>query len=482
MKKILLPICAALVLLGSCNVLDKEPLPSVAPTTFFQTADDAESALTAAYDGLQSTGLYSQDLIVFGEMPSDNCTSTNGDVTPLENFTWSPNTSQVYNIYRDSYLGINRANAVIKYVPGVSMPAERQAQILGEAYFLRALHYFNLVRVYGGVPLRLEPTETGDPAVIALPRASAEQVYAQIVADLTQAASLTTTANNPRRVTRGAVNALLAQVHLTQRQWSQAATAANAAISSGYTLVTPFKNLFPADNKPESILEVQNSGTADGNNILPDLLLPAPPATYSFPKFNIPTAELITLATSNANDKRWATIGPVTGGTDHASYIEGSGSGNDAGPFVYKWPGNPGGFNSPDNTYILRLGETLLTYAEAANEQNGPSEDVLGKLNQVRTRAGLSSLTMASPEAASKQALRNEIDLQRRLELAFEGYRWFDLVRYARHNQAEAGAHATTALTVMQAKLGKSDPNLLLLPLPQAEINNNRQAQQNPGY
>ncbi|WP_303310961.1 RagB/SusD family nutrient uptake outer membrane protein [Hymenobacter sp. BT730] len=481
MKKIFIPICA-LMLLGSCNVLDKEPLPSVAPSTFFKTADDAESALTAAYDGLQSTGLYSQDLIVVGEMPSDNATSANGDVTPLDKFTWTPNTGQVYNIFRDSYLGINRANAVLKYVPAITMPEERKNQILAEASFLRALHYFNLVRVYGGVPLRLEPTETGDPSVVALPRASADAVYAQIIADLTKAAASADGAANPRRVTKGAANALLAQVYLTQRQWSQAVTAASAALSGGYTLASSFKSLFPADNNAESILEVQNSGSLDGNNILPDLLLPAPPATYSFPKFNIPTAELITLGTSKANDKRWAAIGPVVGGTDHASYIEGSGGGNDSGPFVYKWPGNPGGFNSADNTYILRLGETLLTYAEAANEQGGPSADVLDKLNQVRTRAGLSALTMSSPEAASKQSLRAEIDLQRRLELAFEGYRWFDLLRYAHHNQAEAGAHAITALTVMQQVAGKTDANYLLFPIPQAELNNNPNMTQNPGY
>ncbi|MDB5233203.1 MAG: hypothetical protein JWR44_196 [Hymenobacter sp.] len=479
MKKILIPgLC--LLLLASCNVLDKDPLPTVSPGNFFKTADDAEAAITGAYDALQFTGTYGQDLNVVGEMPSDDATTTNGDVLALERIQWTPTSSQVYNIFRDSYIGINRANAVIKYVPGVNMPAARRDAIVGEAYFLRALHYFNLVKLYGGVPLRLEPTETGDPAVIALPRASADQVYAQVVSDLTTADALAP-ATNRSRATKGAAQALLARVQLTRRQWPAVLAAANKALSNtSFTLMNSFKALYPADNKAESIFEVQFAGTTDGGNILPDLLLPNPPATYSFPKFNIPTPELIALPTPA--DRRWAAIGTVLGGIDHASYIQGTGSGNDAGPFVYKWTSNPNGFNSPDNTYVLRLADVLLMYAEAANEQSGPSQDVLDKLNRVRVRAGLPALTMSSPQAATMKSLRDEIDTQRRLELAFEGERWFDLLRYARHNQATPGAHAYTALDMIAAKRGTADVNYLLFPIPQGEINNNAQLQQNPGY
>ena len=93
MKKILYPILAGVLLTASCNVLDKEPLPSVTPTNFFQNADDAEAGITAAYDALQQEGTYGLDLISVGEMPSDNCTSTNGDVTDLDRFTWRPTTA-----------------------------------------------------------------------------------------------------------------------------------------------------------------------------------------------------------------------------------------------------------------------------------------------------------------------------------------------------------------------------------------------------
>jgi hypothetical protein len=157
---------------------------------------------------------------------------------------------------------------------------------------------------------------------------------------------------------------------------------------------------------------------------------------------------------------------------------------NDAGPFVYKWTSIGNNFSSTDNTYVLRYAEVLLAYAEAVNEQTGPSTDVLAKLNLVRQRAGLVALTTASPQAATKQTMRNEIDRQRRLELAFEGERWFDLLRYARHTQAEPSAtHAVTALDIIaQQRGGARDVNYLVFPIPQAETNTNPLIQQNPGY
>lgn len=492
MKKIFIPVFALALLASSCEILDKQPLSSIAPENFFKSSDDAEAGLTAAYDALQGTGLYSQDLVVVGEMPSDNCTSANGDVINLENLTWNSSTGQVYNVYRDSYIGINRANAVLKYVPTIAMPEARRNQILGEARFLRALHFFNLVKLYGGVPLRLEPTENATAEVLNLPRATAEEVYAQVVTDLTMAEPLVATAN-PTRANQGAVNALLSRVHLYQRQWSAAQAAAAKALTSSATLATSFKSLFPANNNAESLFEVQNAGAADGNNILPDLLLPSPPATYSFPKFNIPTLYRpaataqptdLTSVVDTINDRRWSFQGTTNAGRDHGSYVDGGrGTGNDDGPFVYKWPGNPNSFNSPDNTYVLRLGEVYLNYAEAANEQNGPSTDVLSRLNVIRQRAGLAALTTASPQYASKQAMRQEIDRQRRLELAFEGERWYDLLRYARHEQADPTAdHAVTALDIIRQKRPTADVNYLLFPIPLYELNNNPRVQQNAGY
>ncbi|MCB2379236.1 RagB/SusD family nutrient uptake outer membrane protein [Hymenobacter sp. BT635] len=503
MKKIVYPILAAVLLTTGCDsVLEKQPLPSVTPVNFFQNRDDAEAAITAAYDALQQEGTYGLDLIAIGEMPSDNATSSNDDVIPLDKFIWRPTTKQVRTIYTASFIGINRADAVIKYVPGIEMPAARKNEILGEARFLRALHFFNLVRLYGGVPLRLEPTETAEPGALNLGRASTEQVYQQIVDDLTQAAELAPagSANDRSRATRGSANALLARVQLTQRNWGAAAAAAEKVISSNlYVLAGTPKELYPANNNRESVFEVQFAGADDGGNIFPDVALPAPPATFSFPKFNIPTPELLGGAPNGADtatylatdpqqrrtDRRWAFVGVKPGGRDHVSFINGgknASNDNDKGAFVYKWSGNPNGFNSADNTYVLRFADVLLMQAEALNEQN-QSAAALVPLNRVRTRAGLTELTSTSPEAASQTTLRNEIDRQRRLELAFEGERWFDLLRYARHEAATPSVnHPKDAFDEILAQLGRRDANYLLLPIPQQETNNNPNVTQNPGY
>ena len=275
------------LILAGCNALEKNPLPSITPENFFQNADDAESALTAAYDALQQTGTYGQDLNVVGEMPSDNCTSTNGDVNALDRIIWTPLTSQVNDIFQASYIGINRANVVLNYVPTIAIDTVRRNQILGEAHFLRALHYFNLVRLYGGVPLRLQPTESGESDVVTLARSSADEVYTQINTDLQQAVQLTNSnygsqAANRTRVIKTAVNALQTKVFLTQQRWAEAIAAATPVINSSlYQLMPTFNELFPPENKIESIFEVQFAGAADGGFILPDLLLPSP-ASYVF--------------------------------------------------------------------------------------------------------------------------------------------------------------------------------------------------------
>jgi hypothetical protein len=131
---------------------------------------------------------------------------------------------------------------------------------------------------------------------------------------------------------------------------------------------------------------------------------------------------------------------------------------------------------------VLRYAETLLVAAEASNELTGPTA-ALASLNQVRQRAGLAALTAASPQAATKQTLRAEIDRQRRLELAFEGERWWDLTRYARHTIADPTAtHPVTALTIIQQMTGAANQNYLIFPIPQTELNTNPLITQNPGY
>ena len=494
MKKSFIPAAFAVLLLAGCNVLDKEPLTTIAPSNFFKNAVDAEASLTAVYDGLQSKGCYAEVMNLVGNMPSDDCTSSNNDVRVLDDINWNSASGQVYDIYRDNYRTINRANTVIKYVPGVSMSTTRRDQIVAEARFIRALCYFNLVRLYGAVPLRLEPTESGDPALLNLPRTPVDQVYGRIVDDLTTAAGLLAD-EQFARATQGSANALLGRVQLTQRNWAAAKEAADKVIASRKYSLPDFNSLYPANNSPESIFEVQFSGNTDGGTFftLPDVTMPKPPATFSFPKFNIPTlfvagnaarATDLTSVVDTVNDQRWSYKGTVAAGRNHASYVDGrSREANDRGPFAWKWRSDGNNFNSADNYYVLRFAEVYLTAAEASNELGNPATAVLDYLKPIRQRAGLPDLTPASPEAASQATLRTEIEKQRRLELAFEGERWSDLVRYARHEQATGSVrHTVTALDLINQKRGSRDVNYLLFPIPLSELNTNTQLQQNPGY
>lgn len=467
--------------LGACDVLEKPPLTDISPANFYRTADDAESGLTSCYQVLQYNGCYSQDLPCIGDIPGDNCQTDNNDVRPLDNFTWTPSYDRVERIFRDNFSGVNRCNYVLKYVPGVEMDAARRRQILGEAYFLRALYYYNLVTCYGGVPLRLEPAESGDPAKLNPARATAEAVYARVIDDLTTAEPLLSATPSPIRVSQPAAAALLARVQLGRREWAAALAAAQRVVQGGqYRLQGSFRTLFPADNKPESIFEVQFGGAGTGGNSLPDLALPSPPATYSFPKFNIPTLNLITAA-DTANDLRWSYQGTNSAGRSYGSIVVRgrlTDAGNDSGPFCYKWTSSAQPFNSDNNTYVLRYAEVLLTAAEAQNELNNPAAAV-GLLNQIRTRAGLTNL----PATLTQAQVRAATDLERRLELAFEGFRWPDLLRYARHTAATpAAAHAVTALDVIAEKRGARDANYFVLPIPQGEMNTNLNCVQNPGY
>lgn len=474
-------------LAGCKKVLEKPPLTSITSVNYFKNGDDAESAIIGCYDALQDPLYYGASIFIMGELPSDNAYTLNPDILDVDQVRWTATSVFTVGLYQSMFIAVNRTNSVIKYVPNITanISETRKNQILGEAHFLRALHYFNLLRCFGGIPLHLEPTESEKQSAMA--RSTPEQVYAQIENDLSFAEgvlpnSFGNQALDRTRVTKGAVNALQAKVFLYERKWDQSVTAAKKVIAnSNYgTLTTPWNNLFPFKNKQESILEVQFEGSADGGSTLPDENLPTPPATYSYPKFDVPTAELMSYV-DTLNDNRWKRVGPVLGGISFGSAIlASSANANDNGWFIYKWhSGNF--FSSLDNSPVLILDDVYLIEAEASNEQNGPNQDALDKLNAIRTRAGLPLATLTGLN--SKSAFRDEVDKQRRLELAFVGERWYDLVRYAKQTIADPSAvHKIDALTIIKQFRGKADPNYFVFAIPLGELNTNPLIKQNPGF
>lgn len=489
-------LCSLTTITLSCNkILDQAPQTSLTAEYALGTAENAEAALSSAYAALLPGQYYGEVMNTITELPGDNTYTLNGARTMWDNFTWNPTTDFVQN-YSQIYNAVAKTNLIIALVPSVNMDAGRRNEIIGEAHFLRALHYFNLVRLYGGVPLYTEPVLSGDAATInekgLRARSTVAEVYAQIESDLEIAAAAVpeaqaNAANNRIRAIKGGVYALQAKVFLTQAKWAEAKTAGTNVLNSGagYTLIPDFDALWPAESNPESIFEINYDPPALGGGIMPDLMLPYPLATYSFDKYPRPTTDFIDNVADKANDKRFKLLGPIQVGGQHvadnyASFCVGLGAGVvDQGYFVYKFR-NTGSmpFNNPDNYPILRLADVYLMLAEAENELNGPAQ-AFGYLNQVRNRAGLASVTISDfPE---KSAFRKEVDLQRRLELAFEGERWFDLLRYAR-DKANGIDHPITALDIIKQKKGTEDATYLLLPLPQSEINSNPKVSQNPGY
>lgn len=463
--------------LTSCKeqFLDLSPISAVGTTSFYQSQSDVLTALNGAYGALQASGQYGQ-LYVVAEIPSDDTRPVlSGSVTDQDEFDkFYIRTTNPYTLARwnDGYRGIYRCNTLIERAAGVSMNETIRARVIGEAKFLRALMYFNLVRIFGDVPLVL--TEITDPLQgYEYGRAPVGDVYAQITKDLTDAEAVlpaSYTGADVGRATRGAAKSLLGKVYLTQKKYAEAAAKLKEVIDANtYALLPSYADLFKAANKNnrESVFEVQykkgnlGEGSPWANAYAPENSGNAV-IQFGGGGNNQPTPDLIN--SYEATDAR-KNVSLAT------SYTNSSGVKIDYN-FIRKYTDPPTvSGDADDNWYVLRYADVLLLYAEALTE-TGKTAEALPYLNQVRKRVGL-----ADKAATSQADLRLAIEQERRVELAFEGHRWFDLVRTGR------------ALPVLQAKAAAIGikttltENLLLFPIPQSQIDiNPGKIKQNPGY
>jgi hypothetical protein len=251
------------------DFLDLSPQATSSAASFFQNQSQVEQAVNGAYAPLRD--LTNLEYWVYGEMRADNTsfqynTADRGQEAQREfvdEFLVSANSESVQSYWQGSYRGISRCNDVLGHVEAVGMPDEKKNQYIGEVKFLRAWYYYNLVRQYGGVPLRLESVASPAEAK-STGRATLEATYAQIVADLTDAtAKLPAKAAYPAadagRATKGAATALLASVYLTRKDYPNALTQLRAVSGAGYSLLSSYRSVFDPANKnnAESIFEVQ---------------------------------------------------------------------------------------------------------------------------------------------------------------------------------------------------------------------------------
>jgi starch-binding outer membrane protein, SusD/RagB family len=501
--------CCVLVLgtAGCKDVLDKPPASEIDLPRYFQTANDAETLLIGCYARVfVNEGIYTDILFAANRSSDDVIPGANSGVDPMDDrrgLNASDGTAR--EIWRRSYLvlaNINLGLERIAAMPDGVFVNNRKPQILGELRALRAFVYYNLVRLYGGVPLILRYPDNISASGNAVVRAAEEQIYTQIIEDLgiaeasvpasypplnTQGLTLSVPVLESKgRFTLASVRALQSDVFLTLRRYSEAAQQAEKIVASGiYKLENDFRsnfrgprttfnpNLGVYQNTTESIMEIQAIPGSDATGGMMFFFLDGFPPRFSvsdeLSNFFYPDTLATPAQQADSVRKLWSVgvVTPLRKGVKYATkyrefYFD------DRYNNVYGTSSTP----NPDNYHVYRLAEIHLFRAEALNEVGYGNQTAFDALNAVRTRALLKPLTAADlPDQASfREAVRRE----RRLELFFEGgKRWFDILRY---NQQEPGF----ARRVLGEKL--PDDNRLLLPVPQDELRLNTLMTQNPGY
>ncbi|NWJ50365.1 MAG: RagB/SusD family nutrient uptake outer membrane protein [Bacteroidetes bacterium] len=476
--------------LVSCSkdILEKAPLDSINTENFFKTEADAIAAVNGAYQPLQWPKLYNMRMWTSDIMAGNSLVGAGGGSDGQEtqdeaNFVTSTDNQGVLDLWRGPWPGILRCNIILQKVPGMSISNNIKNRSLGEAYFLRAHYYFILVRYFGDVPLVTVPPNPGDNLLPK--RTSKDEVYKQIIGDLENAIKLLPpreqySASDLGRASNGSAVGMLAKVYLTMGNWQKVVDLCNQVKSLGYALNQNYIDNFNPlkKNTIESLFEVQyaaNGGYGFWDNENQASWL----STFTGPRgsdmvaggwgWNQPTQEFV--ASYEAGDLRKdVTIlyqgSPKFDGKDYLSSY--SNTGFNLRKFLVPKSIASSYDNSPMNFPVLRYADVLLMKAEALNELN-QTTDAETSLNEVRTRAGLPAI-----HGLAKDVFREKVLNERRMELAFEGQRWFDLIRI---NNGTYGLNFLHSI----GRLNATDKHLLL-PIPQKERDTNPNLTQNPGY
>ena len=444
MKKKILFIWLVTFSLISCqdDFLTITPETSLSSATFFTKEADFQQAVNGAYVPLRN--ITNDRSWLLGEMHSDNtyyarnilfgATEQQEDIAdfaiPVANGVTA--NTHVLNQYRLDYQIIARTNQVLALIDNVDFAEASKNNLKGQAYFLRAYAYFELVRYFGKVPLHLEPSTGRDDAT--LPLSSEDEIYNQIISDSKEAINLLPpkSVQEAGRATSGAARTLLANVYIVQKKWAEAETVLMEIVNSNeYQLIPNYADVFSTStgnkNNMESVFEIQFlEGSAGLNGFFIYNFLPRPmtseelktitgtsnPQPLTGEGNNIPTPDIIA-AYEPGDERKDASIAFIT--------FSGSLRDDKVYPYIKKFAKTHSLHNNHGTNWpIYRYSEVLLFLAEALNEQG---KDGSLYLNMVRDRAGLGDAT---------GDMREAIYQERRVELAFENKRWFDLVRTGR--------------------------------------------------
>lgn len=455
--RFLAPGLLLIAALAACsNPLDVTPHGSVPDATAISDAPSARAAVAGMYAGLQSLSLYGEELVELGDLSADNAENSGTYTSYFEadDNALKATNAAVTDVWMQSYDVINRANEILTRVPEVQDldPDEAQA-MLGQAYFIRALMYHNLVKLFAGraaadagVPLRLQPAQSLDEAK-DIARATVGDVYAQILSDLDAAEQNITDDGSVTTASVGAVHALRARVLLYRGDYAGAATEAKAVEDLGYSLVT-YADLFDPNGSvtDEDIFKIPFTQTQE-SFLSYDYFTRGLGGVYELR----PTRDLMHAYDPNFDPEN----DPISA---YAPTDErGQWNIDIAGSRVYgtKYKSIIGLEYFP----VLRLGEIKLIRAEALARQN-QLPDARQEVNDIRDRAGITQLGVLS-----QADLIDSIVVERRKELALEGDRWPDLVRLGR---------AASVMGIAESQT--------LYPIPQRELDVSPGLTQNPGY
>jgi hypothetical protein len=484
--------CLTALSLPACDsFLAPNPTDVLAPENFYRSGADAVTAVNAVYS--QTPWVY-MFYWYESDVSSDDVFATANfgpDGHQLASYTFDPTLWSIDNVWTGAYITINMSNIVLDRVPPIVMDPVQRDRVLGEAHYLRALMYFELVRLFGDVPVIEHEAKTVAEARIA--RAPTAQVYALIVSDL-QTAIATLPASysgaDLGRATSGAASSLLAKVYLSQKDYTNAAKLAGQVMTSGvYSLAPNWLDNFRVSmefTQPESIFEInygapeQTAGVPGSLQALFTLPTGFPGgAAYGLMQVN---PELVALYAPGDQRGNGATFmsSPYTDASGRistwsvpngAAFHKGFDEADSKDMTARDWQ------EMPNNWIIQRYADVLLIYAEAVNAGGAATAGTAeAALNQVRSRAGITTVS-----GLSSSALTDSIRLERRREFAFEGQRWFDLSRWGLLD-ATVRAKTTQMGTLFPGETTVHGATSSLFPIPSLQINSNPKLTQNPGW
>lgn len=501
-------ILIAFLLSGCTDFLERASLSELSAETFWSSQKEAEMALAGCFDALQAEGLYFVWPGNWTSSPRElDCVTDDGfytwDYLPANDIaknTLTASSTVVSTVWKACYRGIARCNQVILYVPQMDENAIDKTvadRIVGEAKFLRAFLYNYLTSLYRDVPLSLEPTVTGH-----IPKSTKNVIIDYITNELEEVAAsnalpVTLDETDFGRITKGAAYALLSRIYLYNERYAAAADAAAKVMQSGKYAVDPdYDKLFSdaGTRSNEIIFSVRYSGLVQGEEGFLSLgnAYVWGPMNWLLPYKNLVNeyyyidGKPVGQSSTYNNPTDFATRDPrlrfniITPGTWWGGWGTVDETGPSKGYFFGKWQQDDWDWYDSQDYYVIRYADVLLMRAEALAKSGGNKNEIMQLINQVRQRPTVNMPKVENAEGANltHEQLFKVIQHERRVEFAFEGFRYMDLLRWKELDQAFARARAEG---IGGAHTFLGDKNYVW-PIPQVELDNNPVLNQAPEW